>query len=65
MAPVMTLMETGDEVKEDMEDMSGDGDSSSVRLTTHLRCGLLSRQISGSEGSDGAQSGDTFPNTPA
>ena len=54
MAPVMTLIETGDEVKEDMEDMSGDGDSSSVRLTTHLRCGLLFRQISGSEGSDGA-----------
>ena len=37
MAPVMALIETGDEVKEDMEDMSGDGDSSSVRLTTHLR----------------------------
>ena len=37
MAPVMTFIETGDEVKEDMEDMSGDGDSSSVRLTTHLR----------------------------
>ena len=54
MAPVMTLIETGDEVREDMENTSGDGGSSSVRSTTQLRCGLLFRQISDSEGSDGA-----------